>query len=692
MTSFFQWAYCTNTLAYAYSKPNTEDQFVMFWNIRKNTRQIRPVRQLYRMTGGGDFCCLACRSDDPSSHFALFLCNALGISMDTRYTDLEPLFLTMTKNNVICASKEAFYVWQYVDPNRILLLERQKTVSEKLYHIDETPSGIGSDSIDMNKIYKTTDDPIVAVGSSDTLLLIGRQSGTVNCYSLPQVALTDKFTLSTRPYRFTINAQSTRVAILDTSGVLSFYNLETKSAEPMPPQLDSSKSVEQQQQHGTEKKDVWDMLWADDNNTMFCCLEKTKMCVLRDGKFEDPVLTSGFICSFSDLQVRVAMLDEILRHPEEPNPEYVLNLEIKILRDARELLKNGNLNDVQTFVEEHSHTKLWKLLADTALEQNNLKIAEHAFVRCRDYAGIKFIQHLELLQNDRLRKGEVEAYFERFDSAEQIFRAADRIDLAVSLRKKLGDWTRVVSLLKADSGGGNDRELEAACTALGEYFSERQQWLQAVNYLQQAHNWEKLVECYFMLEDYKNLEIAANALPNSHKLLPEVGQMFQGVGLCDQAVSCYLRAGKIREAVDCCIQLNTWGKAIKLAEQHGLSDVPLMLPRLAKEMMANNQIIPAIELFRRAEKFLDAAKMLFQCADRLAAKPSSSPMLLKKIYILGALLVERHHEQMKDRQKNSASGRRGSFSKVTAQSLGSNSISSGGSRTGDVSLSEILII
>ena len=48
-------------------------------------------------------------------------------------------------------------------------------------------------------------------------------------------------------------------------------------------------------------------------------------------------------------------------------------------------------------------------------------------------------------------------------------------DLAVSLRKKLGDWFRVVQLLKTGSGG-DDVQLEEAWNAIGDYYADRQKW------------------------------------------------------------------------------------------------------------------------------------------------------------------------------------------------------------------------
>lgn len=49
-------------------------------------------------------------------------------------------------------------------------------------------------------------------------------------------------------------------------------------------------------------------------------------------------------------------------------------------------------------------------------------------------------------------------------------------DLAISLRIKLGDWFRVLQLLKTGSGDCDDALLQQAYNAVGDYFADRQKW------------------------------------------------------------------------------------------------------------------------------------------------------------------------------------------------------------------------
>ena len=46
-------------------------------------------------------------------------------------------------------------------------------------------------------------------------------------------------------------------------------------------------------------------------------------------------------------------------------------------------------------------------------------------------------------------------YLNKFDEAESIYREIDRKDLAIQLRKRLGDYMRVVQLLQTGGGGSH---------------------------------------------------------------------------------------------------------------------------------------------------------------------------------------------------------------------------------------------
>jgi WD repeat-containing protein 35 len=59
--------------------------------------------------------------------------------------------------------------------------------------------------------------------------------------------------------------------------------------------------------------------------------------------------------------------------------------------------------------------------------------------------------------------------------AEKLYLDMDRKDLAIDMRIKLGDWFRVVQLIKS-GGGADDVLMERSWNCIGDYYYERHRW------------------------------------------------------------------------------------------------------------------------------------------------------------------------------------------------------------------------
>uniref|UniRef100_A0AAY5EIS1 WD repeat-containing protein 35 n=1 Tax=Electrophorus electricus TaxID=8005 RepID=A0AAY5EIS1_ELEEL len=651
----YKWGYCSNTVVYAYTRPDRMEYSVVFWDTKNNEKFVKYVKSLLSVTTCGDFCILATKADHSHPQVHNRWCFLLT----------DPLFVTMTKTHVIAASREALYTWQYRVAKKLTALEINQ-VAKTRKEGRERSEAVGQ------RLRAATRDPICCITASDKILLVGRESGTLHRYSLPNVSLLQKYSLSSRAYQLSLNCNSSRLAIIDMMGVLTFFDMEARGspgdAEGASLAGDPSKF---------ERKDVWDMQWANDNPDLFAMMEKTRMYVFRNLDPEEPIQTSGFICNFEDLEIKSVLLDEIMKEPERPNKDFLMNFEIRSLRDSRTLIEKVGIGDASQFIEDNPHPRLWRLLAEAALQTLELKTAEQAFVRCRDYQGIEFVKRLGKLQSEAMKQAEVAAYFGRFEEAEKMYLDMDRRDLAISLRIKLGDWFRVLQLLRTGSGDSDDALQEQAYNAIGDYFADRQKWLNAVQYYLQGRNQERLAECYYMLEDYEGLERLANSLPENHKLLPDIGQMFVTVGMCEQAVSAYLRCSQPKAAVETCVHLNQWNKAVELAKNHNMKEIGPLLSKYATHLLEKNKTLEAVELYRKAHHFLEAAKLMFKIADE-EAKKRTRPLRVKKLYVLAALLVENYHEQVKSSQHSKAKGKKSEATSALAGLLEEDAAASDG--------------
>lgn len=236
-------------------------------------------------------------------------------------------------------------------------------------------------------------------------------------------------------------------------------------------------------------------------------------------------------------------------------------------------------------------------------------MAESAFVRCKDYPGIQFIKRLQNVQNRAVQKAEVAAWFGNFDEAEKLYLEVDRKDLAITLRKRLGDWFRVLHLLKTGSGG-NDSEMEEAYNHIGEHHAHRHEWKEAVEYFEKARNIDRLVQSYYALEDYDSLESMLDLMQPNDPLLSKLGDMFVSVGMGKQAVDAFIKCNNVSGAIDTCVSLNQWHDAVELATRFNQpNQISVLLAKYAQHLLEENKMIQAIELFRKANYFLEAAKV-----------------------------------------------------------------------------------
>lgn len=63
----------------------------------------------------------------------------------------------------------------------------------------------------------------------------------------------------------------------------------------------------------------------------------------------------------------------------------------------------------------------------------------------------------------------------------------------------------------------------------------------AVTMYRQGSNQQRLADVLYVLEDYSSLVDMMKALPENHKMLPDMAQQFVSVGMCDEAVEAYTK-------------------------------------------------------------------------------------------------------------------------------------------------------
>ncbi|VDM60575.1 unnamed protein product [Angiostrongylus costaricensis] len=181
--------------------------------------------------------------------------------------------------------------------------------------------------------------------------------------------------------------------------------------------------------------------------------------------------------------------------------------------------------------------------------------------------------------------------------------------------KRADEWLRVLRLVSVSSNATDDKQRKEALTNVANYNKDRQRWKEAADHYELAGKLKELMECYIHLDDFYGLENLAKQLPDRHPLLPQVAELFASSGLCENAVQCFLRCGQISDALDTCIQLNNWDKAVALSRTHNLRDVDILMGKYVEELSESSErSLAAVLLYRRAGRFLDGARVVYMVA------------------------------------------------------------------------------
>ena len=96
-----------------------------------------------------------------------------------------------------------------------------------------------------------THDVISAICSSNKYLIVARASGTCQVYAMGTLALLFRFQVDCRPHTMHLNCNSSRLAVIDFGGALTFVDLFEGSGE------ERHRPVE-----NFIRKDVWSFTWS----------------------------------------------------------------------------------------------------------------------------------------------------------------------------------------------------------------------------------------------------------------------------------------------------------------------------------------------------------------------------------------------------------------------------------------------
>ena len=108
--------------------------------------------------------------------------------------------------------------------------------------------------------------------------------------------------------------------------------------------------------------------------------------------------------------------------------------------------------------------------------------------------------------------------------------------------------------------------------------------------------------------------------------------------MAEQCLKANLRCNNIKAAVNACVKLNQWDRAVELAKNHSFPEIDSLLLRYVSRLLEEGKLLEAVELYRKSNRSVEGAELLQRvCLEQQAL--GASPLRLKKLHVLKALLV-----------------------------------------------------
>jgi len=253
---------------------------------------------------------------------------------------------------------------------------------------------------------------------------------------------------------------------------------------------------------------------------------------MRELDVEEILTCNGYLAECSQLGITTVMLEDLMIKPWENNlpvNEVIIKFETRIIRDLREMMSNNiDIDDIYQYIDRFSNKKLWEMLSEYALLKLDFTTAEKAMLQYNDFLGLSFIKRVKIIDDDTLKMAEIYQFFLDYDKAEELYNFADRKDLTIAMRIKLGHWEKVIALIK-ESGYVQEDNMRMAYNNLASQLMDNKEYERAEELFKITNNNEALINLYFKTEEFEKAASFIETIPEGSDILLMIAEKFENV-------------------------------------------------------------------------------------------------------------------------------------------------------------------
>lgn len=422
----------------------------------------KSIGNVLTIHGDEEYCAIiASNSESPSEkvskYYSVVVCDEVGTVWSTKILKIHPDHVSMNDRLMVVSDHRNVYLYIFDSLNQLQHssfnpsqsrfsngMERMFDIHDKSIH----PSKANG-AYEINN--DTSDPSITAICATPSFCLIGLEDNHIILFSLPNITRLNKISIECNiPKVIEVNCNCTKFSVVDYVNTFQIFDLEKRPLSKI-----GVKSYLQ----SSSVQHVWAMKWSREDPYVIVVLDKGTLVEINlSVQIEMHVILApcdGYLMGFSNLEVALVLLDEIMLRPYEVSKYCILTVPSKSLEDARIAL-TIETNNKEEVLSKFSHTSkkhLWTILGNQALEILDFVVAEQAFVLSENYAGLLLIERISLINDQELQRAEVLKFIGRFQDAEKKYLDLNRPDLAIQMAINSGEWLRAKSLMIRDGFG-----------------------------------------------------------------------------------------------------------------------------------------------------------------------------------------------------------------------------------------------
>ena len=673
----YKWTYFNDTIVFAYLISDNKYN-IMFLDTINNTKQYKLVYNLINVISSDYHCTIIQEGKDgkevnEGNQYSYTITNSFCNSLLTKLCPIKPIYYSMNNEFISISDKDYIYVLQYkgyvkqkIDENNqdkkrkqsdlnssvrsmynpsINRLD-QKNMNEFCFFIEGTLSpGINYDYNNFPHT-QTAKHQILNIYLSNNFLYVALSNGIINRYNLYTMSINIKLKIDDNIKCFGLSPFEKYLWCINNNDFLSIYKIEKDRPEKL----------------NYYQKEVWGIKWCvkkDDDikeDTLeFAILQKNRLYFVNNLQNEgDMQKCPDYLGTYLDNEVTAVRIEQLNNDRNKDffeGQDYLKKYENKVLKEFKKMIDDDNvdLKTVLDYATNNPCKTFYNAITKKALDKLDLDTAQKTMLQTGDFQGLELLKKLKNIEDDELKKAEILQYNSNYDEASNKFNQMNRNDLNLEMQMKLGKWDKVTDIMTKNDPNSKDEYLKMAYNNYADELFEKKDYDMAKENYEKAGNIQGLTNVYFAKENYTEAANMLDVIPEEDEYLEEMGDKFDKIGMCDEAVKAYLKHGNINKAMETYISHNRWADAIELSRKNDFLNMEQLTNKFSQQFLRSGRKFDLVELYSKAHMRNEVNKYLKEIACDMR-KIRLSPLIIKKIYVLAALELERYKLLISDSQ------------------------------------------